>query len=135
MQFKGFYVLTFSIKSTRIKKHVISESSVSFSDKKINDKPVNDIWRCTLWLTLNLQKKRVLVNRKKAERNKSIKSAVKTSIKKVEVAIEAKDKEAATVALQNAISTIDKAATKGVYHKNTAARKVSRLSKAVNTLA
>ena len=79
-------------------------------------------------------KKRVLVNRKKAERNKSIKSAVKTSIKKVEVAIEAKDKEAATVALQNAISTIDKAATKGVYHKNTAARKVSRLSKAVNTL-
>ena len=75
-------------------------------------------------------KKRVLVNRKKAERNKSIKSAVKTSIKKVEVAIEAKDKEAAVAALQNAISTIDKAATKGVYHKNTAARKVSRLSKA-----
>lgn len=80
-------------------------------------------------------KKRVLVNRKKAERNKSIKSAVKTSIKKVEVTIEAKDKEAAVAALQNAISTIDKAATKGVYHKNTAARKVSRLSKAVNTLA
>ena len=80
-------------------------------------------------------KKRVLVNRKKAERTKSIKSAVKTSIKKVEVAIEAKDKEAAVAALQNAISTIDKAATKGVYHKNTAARKVSRLSKAVNTLA
>ena len=80
-------------------------------------------------------KKRVLVNRKKAEKNKSIKSAVKTSIKKVEVAVEAKDKEAAVAALQNAISTIDKAATKGVYHKNTAARKVSRLSKAVNTLA
>ena len=52
-------------------------------------------------------KKRVLVNRKKAERNKSIKSAVKTSIKKVEVAIEAKDKEAAVAALQNAISTSD----------------------------
>ena len=80
-------------------------------------------------------KKRVLVNRKKAERNKSIKSAVKTSIKKVEAAVAAKDKEAAVSALQNAISTIDKAATKGVYHKNTAARKVSRLSKAVNTLA
>ena len=80
-------------------------------------------------------KKRVLVNRKKAERNKSIKSAVKTSIKKVEAAVAAKDKESAVAALQNAISTIDKAATKGVYHKNTAARKVSRLSKAVNTLA
>ena len=74
-------------------------------------------------------KKRVLVNRKKAERNKSIKSGVKTSIRKVEAAVAAKDKEAAVAALQNAISTIDKAATKGVYHKNTAARKVSRLSK------
>ena len=80
-------------------------------------------------------KERVLVNRKKAERNKSIKSGVKTSIRKVEAAVAAKDKEAAVAALQNAISTIDKAATKGVYHKNTAARKVSRLSKAVNTLA
>lgn len=80
-------------------------------------------------------KKRVLVNQKKAERNKSIKSGVKTSIRKVEAAVAAKDKEVAVAALQNAISTIDKAATKGVYHKNTAARKVSRLSKAVNTLA
>ena len=43
-------------------------------------------------------------------------------------------KEAASAALKNAISTIDKAATKGVYHKNNAARKVSRLAKAVNTL-
>ena len=76
-------------------------------------------------------KKRVLVNQKKADRNKSIKSAVKTSIKKVEAAVVAKDKEAAVAALANAI---DKAATKGVYHKNNAARKVSRLSKAVNTL-
>ena len=80
-------------------------------------------------------KKRVLVNKTKAERNKSIKSAVKTSIKKVEAAIAAKDKEAASAALLNAISTIDKAASKGVYHKNTAARKVSRLSKAVNAMA
>ena len=80
-------------------------------------------------------KKRILVNRTKAERNKSIKSAVKTSIKKVEAAVAAKDKEAAAAALKVAISTIDKAATKGVYHKNNAARKVSRLAKAVNTLA
>ena len=80
-------------------------------------------------------KKRILVNRTKAERNKSIRSAVKTSIKKVEAAVAAKDKEAAAVALKVAISTIDKAATKGVYHKNNAARKVSRLAKAVNTLA
>lgn len=79
-------------------------------------------------------KKRILVNRTKAERNKSIRSAVKTSIKKVEAAVAAKDKEAAAAALKVAISTIDKAATKGVYHKNNAARKVSRLAKAVNTL-
>ena len=79
-------------------------------------------------------KKRILVNKTKADRNKSIKSAVKTSIKKVEAAVTAKDKEAAAAALQNAISTIDKAASKGVYHKNNAARKVSRFSKAVNAL-
>ena len=80
-------------------------------------------------------KKRVLVNQKKAERNKSIKSGVKTSIRKVEAAVAAKDKEAAVAALQNAISTIDKAATKGVYHKNTAARKKSRLVLAIKKLA
>ena len=50
-------------------------------------------------------KKRILVNKTKADRNKSIKSAVKTSIKKVEAAVTAKDKEAAAAALQNAIST------------------------------
>ncbi|MCD8038461.1 MAG: 30S ribosomal protein S20 [Lachnospiraceae bacterium] len=80
-------------------------------------------------------KKRILVNRTKAERNKAIKSGVKTAMKKVYAAIEANDKEAATVALLNATSTIDKAATKGVYHKNNASRKVSRLAKAVNQMA
>ncbi len=80
-------------------------------------------------------KKRILVNRTKAARNKSIKSAVKTAVKKVDAAVALKDKEAANSALVEAISTIDKAASKGVYHKNTAARKVSRLSKAVNTIA
>ena len=77
-------------------------------------------------------KKRILVNRTKAARNKSIKSAVKTAVKKVDAAVALKDKEAASSALVEAISTIDKAASKGVYHKNTAARKVSRLSTAVN---
>ena len=80
-------------------------------------------------------KKRILVNRTKHDRNKAIKSAVKTSIKKVEAAVAAKDKEAANAALLNAISTIDKAETKGVYHKNNASRKVSRLTKAVNSIA
>ncbi len=80
-------------------------------------------------------KKRILVNRTKAARNKSIKSSVKTAIKKVYTAIEAKDAEAAKEALKNATVAIDKATTKGIYHKNNAARKVSRLAKAVNKIA
>lgn len=79
-------------------------------------------------------KKRILVNRTKAARNKSIKSATKTAIKKVYAAIEAKDREAAKAALLAATSAIDKAARKGVYHKNTASRKVSRLNLAVNKM-
>ena len=65
-------------------------------------------------------KKRILVNSTKAARNKAIRSAVKA---------------AAEVALKDAISTISKATSKGVYHKNNCARKISRLSKAVNSIA
>ena len=68
-------------------------------------------------------------------RNKAIKSSVKTSIKKVVAAVESGDKAVAVSSLTDAISTIDKATSKGIYHKNTAARKVSRLSKAVNKMA
>ena len=64
-----------------------------------------------------------------------IKSAVKTAIKKVNVAIAAGDQAAAREALKNAVSAIDKAKSKGVFHKNTAARKVARLSKAVDRMA
>ena len=80
-------------------------------------------------------KKRILVNRTKAERNKAIRSGVKTAIKKVHAAIEANDKSAASTALVSPISVIDKAAKRGVYHKNTASRKVSRLAQAVNKMA
>ena len=80
-------------------------------------------------------KKRILVTQTKAARNKAIKSEVKTSIKKVEAAVSEKDKAAADAALKNAVSVIEKACSKGVYHKNNAARKVSRLSKLVNTVA
>ena len=80
-------------------------------------------------------KKRILVTETKTARNKAIKSRVKTYVKKVDAAVAAGDKAAAEAALLSATSIIDKAAKKGVYHKNNAARKVSRLSKAVNTLA
>ena len=77
-------------------------------------------------------KKRILVNETKAARNKAIRSKVKTAIKKV---VAAGDKAAAQAALVAATTEIDKACTKGVYHKNNAARKVSRVSKAVNSIA
>ena len=80
-------------------------------------------------------KKRLEVIDKKTLRNKMIKSKVKTVIKKVEAAIAAGDKEAAQANLLVAISEIDKAASKGVYHKNNASRKVSRLTAAVNKMA
>ena len=80
-------------------------------------------------------KKRILVTETKTARNKAIKSKVKTYVKKVETAVEKKDVEAAKVALKEAISVINKAGSKGVYHKNTCARKISRLAKAVNGIA
>ena len=80
-------------------------------------------------------KKRIKVIETKTARNKAIKSKVKTAIKKVDSAIAANDKEAAQAALVAATATIDKACTKGVYHKNNASRKVSRLALAVNKLA
>lgn len=80
-------------------------------------------------------KKRILVSQTKADRNKAIRSSVKTAVKKVYVAIDANDKEAAKAALLNATSVIDKATKKGVYHKNYASRKISRLNLAVNKLA
>ena len=80
-------------------------------------------------------KKRILVNRTKAERNKSIRSAVKTAMKKVDTAVANKDLAAAQAALPQDVKAIEMAASKGVYHKNNAARKVSRISKAVNSIA
>ena len=79
-------------------------------------------------------KKRVLVTKVKYERNKAIKSGVKTAIKKVYEAIESGDQAAANEALKAAISSISKAATKGIFHKDTASRKVSRLTLAVNKM-
>lgn len=80
-------------------------------------------------------KKRILVDRRNAERNKAIKSEVKTAIKGVDAAIAAGDKDAASKALTTAISEINRAASKGVFHKKTASRKISRITVAVNKIA
>ncbi len=79
-------------------------------------------------------KKRILVNSKRHEKNKAIKSKVKTTIKKLDAAILDGDQNAAAEALKAATIEIDKATSKGVYHKNTSSRKISRLTKAVNAM-
>lgn len=77
------------------------------------------------------QKDRVVQAKKETLHNKAIKSNLKTVVKKADAAIAsgAADKDTAVVA---AFSAIDKAAGKGVLHKNTAARKVSRMAKRAN---
>lgn len=80
-------------------------------------------------------KKRILVNQTRYERNKSVKSAIKTATKKVETAVANNDKETAQAELIKAIKLIETAGSKGVFHKNNVARKVSRLTKAVNSIA
>lgn len=80
------------------------------------------------------QKDRVVQAKKEAAHNKAIKSNLKTVVKKANAAISAgaADKDAA---MKTAVVAIDKAAAKGVLHKNTASRKVSRLAKAANKAA
>ena len=80
-------------------------------------------------------KKRIKVAAKKTLRNKMITSRVKTLVKKVVSAVAVSDNEAAKVALAPAVAAIDKAENKGVYHRKTASRKISRLTKSVNKLA
>ncbi len=80
-------------------------------------------------------KKRVIVTATKTERNKAIKSRVKTYVKKVYAAIESGDKAAAKEAFRAAEVELSKAASKGVCHKNTSSRKIGRLAKAVDAMA
>jgi len=72
---------------------------------------------------------------KQTLKNRMIKSRTKTAMRKVIEATEAKDAQAAKAALVTAVKTIDKAASKGVYHKNNAARKKSKLTKMVNAVS
>ena len=78
--------------------------------------------------------KRIRVAAKRQARNKHIKSGTKTAIKKVNVAVKTGDAAANELLIQ-AISSIDRACSKGVFHKNTAARKKSKLTKMVNKAA
>ncbi len=75
--------------------------------------------------------KRVEITRKRTARNAPIKTAVKTSIKKFN---EAETKEQAAAAFRKAVISIDKAVSKGVLHKNAAARKKSKLARKLNAM-
>jgi len=75
------------------------------------------------------QKKRNLTNAKRAERNKAVKSELKTSVKNATAAAGADNSEEA---LRLAVKRLDMAAAKGVIHKNQAARRKSRLMKKLN---
>jgi small subunit ribosomal protein S20 len=78
--------------------------------------------------------KRIRQTAKRTERNKARKSRVRTFVKKVETAIAGGDKDAAAAALIAAQPEMQRAATKGVVHANTVARKISRLSARVKAL-
>lgn len=67
-------------------------------------------------------------------RNKSVKSLIKTLSKKIEKEVADKSPEGAETVLKKIVSVVDKAARKGILHKNTAARTVSRLTRLVNSL-
>jgi len=77
------------------------------------------------------QKKRILTDAKRAERNKSVRAEVKTRVKAAQAAA---GTDGGTDALRLAIKRIDKAAQKGVMHKNAAARKKSRLMKQLQSV-
>jgi small subunit ribosomal protein S20 len=79
--------------------------------------------------------KRARQNEKRRMRNKSTKTRIKNIVKGVRLTASEKSKEAALAELNNAKSIIDNAAKKGVIHKKTASRKISRLSRLVNTIS
>ena len=80
-------------------------------------------------------KKRVIVNQKKTEQNKNIRSAVKTEIKKIELLIKENKIEEAKALLPHAFSLIDSAASKNILHANNAANKKAKLAKKFNAVA
>ncbi len=77
-------------------------------------------------------KKRVLVNAKKTEQNKAIRSLVKTEIKRVELLIKSNQLEEAKASLSIAFATIDSACSKNIFHANNAANKKAKLAKKVD---
>jgi small subunit ribosomal protein S20 len=80
------------------------------------------------------QKKRILTNAKAQARNKAVRSAIKTAVKRVHEAVAAGDKAVATENLNAASRALDKAASKGVIHKNQAANRKAGIANSVKAM-
>ncbi len=80
------------------------------------------------------QKKRIITNEKARMRNRAVKSALKTLVRRVDEAIATGDLEAAQAAAQRACRALDKAASKGIIHKNQAANRKSGVMRKVNAV-
>ncbi len=80
------------------------------------------------------QMKRIGTNAKAHERNKAVKSELRTYVRQVRVAVAAGDKDAAATALAHALKKLDKASSKGIIHKNQAANRKSAIAKQVAAL-
>lgn len=78
--------------------------------------------------------KRARQNEKRRDRNVALRSSIKSGIKMVLAATEGKEREKAVSSLNQAIPAIAKAAAKGAFHKKTASRRISRLTKKLNAL-
>jgi len=79
--------------------------------------------------------KRVLLSKARNEKNKAAKSVLKTNLKKFDAAVDSGNREAAESAYKVAVKTVDRAATKGLIHKNKAAHRKSALTVKLNSMA
>ncbi len=79
--------------------------------------------------------KRIRQTKKRSDRNMARRNRIRTYVRRVEEAIAAGDQDAAAAALKDAMPELHRGATKGVMHKNTVSRKISRLAKRVNAVS
>lgn len=88
---------------------------------------------CIMVLVANIKSavKRARQNLRRRKRNLLIKTTVRATIKEVRASLKAGDKEGARKALAQAVTLLDKSVSRGVYHRNNASRKISRLSSQV----
>lgn len=92
------------------------------------------LWEVNGMANIKSAIKRAKTSEERSAHNSTVKSAMRTAVKKVEAAVVNNDEAAAKASFVEAASKLDKAAAKGLIHKNAAARKQSRLAKKLNSL-